>query len=246
MLFLYKKGGFQSTPPRRWWLNRCEWFLLHIWFQSTPPRRWWLNLYFFRLFFIEFQSTPPRRWWQSREIDREVFEQFQSTPPRRWWLNRFRMGRIQIYFNPHHPEGGDCLEAWNLIGPSLFQSTPPRRWWLGDVDCFLETQLISIHTTPKVVTQHYVLHLSKHNISIHTTPKVVTIYSKQLEVIIRRFQSTPPRRWWRRPCNQRRYHQAISIHTTPKVVTVSATDLTRKVVNFNPHHPEGGDFHHFF
>ena len=83
------------------------------------------------------------------------------------YLNR----RNIVYFNPHHHAGGDDL-----------------RDQIGDI------LKISIHTTTQVVTNQYFYITHFGIISIHTTTQVVTA----LRFIInrlRRFQSTPPRRW---------------------------------------------------
>mgnify|MGYP000949107572 FL=1 len=85
---------------------------------------------------------------------------------------------MQLHFNPHHPEGGD-----EAIGHEV------------------PTVGISIHTTPKVVTNFHLIKRSDIFISIHTTPKVVTRDKAVLQK-----------------------QQMISIHTTPKVVTQAIAD----------------------
>ena len=80
------------------------------------------------------------------------------------------------------------------------------------------TDVISIHTTRKVVTCFIFVCWLVWNISIHTTRKVVTVIrSNNFKLSF------------------------ISIHTTRKVVTVAHTDSKSHGTNFNPHHPQGGD-----
>ena len=79
--------------------------------------------------------------------------------------------------------------------------------------------MISIHTTAKVVTLPNGYKCPWSKISIHTTAKVVTVYSIPATKL-----------------------KVISIHTTAKVVTRVMPGERRIMIDFNPHHREGGDF----
>ena len=140
-----------------------------------------------------FQSTPPARWWLKYREENTPALPFQSTPPARWWRELRLLRAWLLYFNPHHPQGGDMDEVlktelirisihttrkvvtmtWPVVDICLlFQSTPPARWW------------------PRSSIQWY-----SPEISIHTTRKVVTCFCFYHGNALW-FQSTPPARWW--------------------------------------------------
>ena len=103
------------------------------------------------------------------------------------------MPLTRLYFNPHHREGGDVNNSpigiyWNDFNPHHREG--------GDIKMRkqLRPQLISIHTTAKVVTHDVEFPLILPLISIHTTAKVVTLAIVSL-TLSSGFQSTPPRRW---------------------------------------------------
>ena len=142
-------------------------------------------------------------------------------------------------FNPHHPQGGDLLcppETQHLL---RFQSTPPARWWPFSRAAILWSKPISIHTTRKVVTQMPMRRYSRLRISIHTTRKVVTTSSATTKEFFI-FQSTPPARWWL--TFRFVIDWAIEFQSTPPARWwPKAAEEYPPEVNFNPHHPQGGD-----
>ena len=154
-----------------------------------------------------------------------------------------------INFNPHHREGGDPSQQPHKHTGEYFN---PHHREGGDqgTDTLQLSCTISIHTTAKVVT----LALSGINwvqaISIHTTAKVVTHQNLQVYIPLR-FQSTPPRRWWRSRQRDTWQNSCISIHTTAKVVTFhnqfmnELTEIsihtTAKVVTKQKHEPSYDD-----
>ncbi len=97
------------------------------------------------------------------------------------------------YFNPHHREGGDDKSNNWYYGCCNFN---PHHREGGDPFPSRKTgrQMISIHTTAKVVTGPNKIKLIATDISIHTTAKVVT-REPGGQIIGELFQSTPPRRW---------------------------------------------------
>ena len=82
-----------------------------------------------------------------------------------------------MYFNPHHPQGGDEVERLEQNKLIISIHTTRKVVTLAIEFCIL-INLISIHTTRKVVTpmglEIPVLQL----ISIHTTRKVVTCFKR--------------------------------------------------------------------
>ena len=63
----HREQRFQSTLPRREWLDNGHKKSVHYWFQSTLPRREWPCVHQVCGFEIRFQSTLPRREWQNRQ-----------------------------------------------------------------------------------------------------------------------------------------------------------------------------------
>ena len=146
--------------------------------------------------------------------------EFQSTLPRRKWPWKGCASRRMKYFNPHFREGSDdaagietrivfwfqsTLPRRKWLMPIItghlhatFQSTLPRRKWHCPVHTFQDFKHISIHTSAKEVTYRVWGHPSQSIISIHTSAKEVTQFSGY-GLTKFRFQSTLPRRKWRRP-----------------------------------------------
>ena len=78
-------------------------------FQSTHPRRVWLDKIEDSFTDTQFQSTHPRRVWPLIVVGLLVSSEFQSTHPRRVWhiLLCVYMQFVQLSFNPHTHEGCD-------------------------------------------------------------------------------------------------------------------------------------------
>ena len=99
---------------------------------------------------------------------------------------------------------------------------------------------ISIHTTTQVVTRYRAKQRWRNKISIHTTTQVVTVMSWSISKVSR-FQSTPPRRWWRkqfgRPCSIKQFQS-----TPPRRWWRYVWPGTQWPGDFNPHHHAGGDW----
>ena len=121
-----------------------------------------------------------------------------------------------VYFNPHHPQGGDCILAKYDISQLDFNPHHPQG---GDafLICSYNPILISIHTTRKVVTQFSDFALYRKDFNPHH-PQGGDISANHLAIFPR-----------------------ISIHTTRKVVTRYDMHNVIEYGHFNPHHPQGGD-----
>ena len=97
-------------------------------------------------------------------------------------------------FNPHHPQGGDDNDGSVTAAHILFQSTPPARWWLFLMFC------CSFH-----------FYFNPHHPQGGDPMRVLLCVGLK-------FQSTPPARWW--------------------LLSIKQVNI---VIHFNPHHPQGGD-----
>ena len=148
-------------------------------FQSTLPRRKWLDGVNMTTGALLFQSTLPRRKWQIPNVHMNTTALFQSTLPRRKW--HYQGGMLptgRLYFNPHFREGSDADVFSIFSGDNAFQSTLPRRKWLWytvagpwngnfnphfregsdpEKDVPAGVWNISIHTSAKEVTMQQVL-----------------------------------------------------------------------------------------
>ena len=265
------RGGGRHRPPVR--------ISIHTTTQVVTFR-----LSSFRYTPKSFQSTPPRRWWPyvvGRITD--VFR-FQSTPPRRWWRDDYLLrDNPQNYFNPHHHAGGDVGErtAW----PDEFNFNPHHhaggdcpppavRPWCnyfnphhhagGDNNCMTATTWCSNFNPHHhaggdpycPVEEYYPQDFNPHH---HAGGDPSAGYSVSRSS---RFQSTPPRRWWRQrlhPTNnnsqfqstppRRWWQQRGTIDgytpkfqsTPPRRWWLKWRIFKWKTLNFNPHHHAGGD-----
>ena len=122
---------FQSTHPRRVWLDIKSNLFRDITFQSTHPRRVWLNAIGINFRLMWFQSTHPRRVWR---------DSFTCLP------------RKRLSFNPHTHEGCDFQTLQRFQVVSVFQSTHPRRVWRNNPYNVVVDKRVSIHTPTKGVT----------------------------------------------------------------------------------------------
>ena len=141
-----------------------------------------------------FQSTPPARWWPCTVIPDLSIRNFNPHHPQGGDRSTHSKGYVYRYFNPHHPQGGDSASSIVIFFPSISIHTTRKvvtTMTSGDT----RPMQISIHTTRKVVTNDILVGRYMSKISIHTTRKVVTQFALK-GIITKKFQSTPPARWW--------------------------------------------------
>ena len=126
----------------------------------------------------------------------------------------------------------------------MFQSTHPRRVWQLNPLGMQYLWSFNPHTHEGCDVPHQLRRRPQHLVSIHTPTKGVTwIISIPLEKML--FQSTHPRRVWRRlrvfiqPYN-------VSIHTPTKGVTALHVLWSGSGQSFNPHTHEGCDLSTLF
>ena len=120
-----------------------------------------------------FQSTPPRRGRREGSLGWGGTGAFQSTPPRR----------------------GRRVEVFQFSTLDVFQSTPPRRGRPGSGSAATQPVLVSIHAPAKGAT---ISSSIRDNTSAGFNPRPReggdAANRPIVGLVIRRFQSTPPRR----------------------------------------------------
>ena len=97
---------FQSTHPRRVWLNARMFTRTMPMFQSTHPRRVWRFVPISIVLRDGFQSTHPRRVWLNARMFTRTMPMFQSTHPRRVWLVVRMVNHSFIVVSIHTPTKG--------------------------------------------------------------------------------------------------------------------------------------------
>ena len=125
---------------------------------------------------------------------------------------------IVLHFNPYHREGGD---GKTVLPWEPYSDFNPHHREGGDF------KPISTKCPGNDFNPH---HREGGDLNLNI-----------LGTMIYRFQSTPPRRWWRYNLFLHKISSFISIHTTAKVVTRGCCDRHNYITYFNPHHREGGD-----
>ena len=157
------------------------------------------------------------------KVSPELYAQlFQSTLPRRKWLCHSQGAYAGKNFNPHFREGSDTgMEVpGGLISdfnPHFREGSDRWEWhrcrfpWISihtsakevtiDKESASQILEISIHTSAKEVTTGHCIIRYIVSISIHTSAKEVTL-DHSLYVIKEEFQSTLPRRKWRKGDNK--------------------------------------------
>ena len=124
------QGEFQSTLPRREWLNPSSSALMLRWFQSTLPRREWRFVWNHTLW-IACDFNPHSHEGSDKfntflDKGKEYFNphSHEGSDDR----NEAKHYRT-IYFNPHSHEGSDMILLTDDPEITQFQSTLPRREW---------------------------------------------------------------------------------------------------------------------
>ncbi len=149
---------FQSTLPRREWLQISKQQRIYWVFQSTLPRREWLKLSNLRCQFSSFQSTLPRREWPSYG----VVEQGQAlisihTPTQGVTFSLIFFFFQRVYFNPHSHAGSDTDSSHAAFvcfdfNPHSHAGSDYPNELLTD-----KANFISIHTPTQGVTKIYLV-----------------------------------------------------------------------------------------
>ena len=143
---------FQSTHPRRVWLDLLLKVLPDRLFQSTHPRRVWRTDKYVYIKQQQFQSTHPRRVWQRTIECNTHLTWFQSTHPRRVWLSFYASAFRDIAVSIHTPTKGVTLEKWFIelikisFNPHTHEGCDFLGYWLW------LSFFVSIHTPTKGVT----------------------------------------------------------------------------------------------
>ena len=122
-----------------------------------------------------------------------------------------------ISFNPHTHAGCDQSTPYSLSHYSEFQSTHPRRVWLSNITNISNME-VSIHTPTQGVTRVDDRTSMLLSVSIHTPTQGVT-NPAVLWYRVLQFQSTHPRRVWRRNGFLSVRIWDVSIHTPTQGVT---------------------------
>ena len=164
-------------------------------FQSTHPRRVWLDRYNGAFCDSLFQSTHPRRVWQTGLNSLTPEPKFQSTHPRRVWHAPDHHPSRGVGFNPHTHEGCDI---YHIPRFSSLRSFNPHTHEGCDYSCqryHYQVWRFNPHTHEGCDAQGCIDTFSS-CVSIHTPTKGVTSLCWYLSFSLCKFQSTHPRRVW--------------------------------------------------
>ena len=189
--------GFQSTHPRRVWLDcgQCD-YCIHK-FQSTHPRRVWHNTVVITLFPFCFNPHTHAGCDSIKHSSTSLSHSFNPHTHAGCDSGRImfiiKTGIVSI----HTPtQGVTQILLDSQAQQILFQSTHPRRVWLLAMTIVLRL-LVSIHTPTQGVTLTSSGAWSYQSMFQSTHPRRVWHCDCSNSLRCSQFQSTHPRRVWR-------------------------------------------------
>ena len=120
-------------------------------FQSTHPRRVWLNSWTILAVAVDVSIHTPTKGVTLTWILSVILMMFQSTHPRRVWHSSTLGASAASSFNPHTHEGCDIQARWVRAQRAVSIHTPTKgvTYRLRKQGCII---YVSIHTPTKGVT----------------------------------------------------------------------------------------------
>ena len=142
---------FQSTHPRRVWLNYGSLIANGGKFQSTHPRRVWPHRYRWCTWKSCFNPHTHEGCDEVRCVDYSLCAVSIHTPTKgvTW---KSRIPRLSVWVSIHTPTKGVTTWVTGYDSRFLFQSTHPRRVWPQTASEKMSYLKVSIHTPTKGVT----------------------------------------------------------------------------------------------